>query len=95
MALNAGVDSIEHGTLNDSSSRQLFKKYGTYLVPTLMVLDRIRRINPEREDSMMKTHTQTHIDNHEQNVNDAFRAGIKIAAGSDAGVVERTAAKVP
>jgi imidazolonepropionase-like amidohydrolase len=87
MALNAGVDSIEHGTLNDSSSRQLFKKYGTYLVPTLMVLDRIRRINPEREDSMMKTHTQTHIDHHEQNINDAFQAGIKIAAGSDAGVV--------
>ena len=87
MALNARVDSIEHGTLNDSSSRKLFKKYGTYLVPTLMVQDRIRRINPERKDPIMKAHTQIHIDFNEQNIGDAFRAGVKIAAGSDSGVV--------
>ena len=35
-ALNAGVDSIEHGTYLDDESIRLFKKTGAYLVPTLL-----------------------------------------------------------
>ncbi len=35
-ALEAGVDSIEHGTFLDKESVKLFKKQGAYLVPTLL-----------------------------------------------------------
>ena len=34
LALEAGVDSIEHGTFGDRSSVRLYKKTGAYLVPT-------------------------------------------------------------
>jgi imidazolonepropionase-like amidohydrolase len=40
-ALRAGVDSIEHGTFLDDESLQLFKKRGSYLVPTLLAGDTI------------------------------------------------------
>jgi imidazolonepropionase-like amidohydrolase len=35
-AIRAGVDSIEHGTYSDDGSFALFKKHGTYLVPTIL-----------------------------------------------------------
>ena len=35
-AIKAGIHSIEHGTLADDEVRQLMKKHGTYLVPTIL-----------------------------------------------------------
>jgi imidazolonepropionase-like amidohydrolase len=35
-AIRAGVTSIEHGTLMDDEAIALFKKYGTYYVPTII-----------------------------------------------------------
>lgn len=35
-AIRAGVDSIEHGSYLNEESLKLFKKHGTYLVPTLL-----------------------------------------------------------
>ena len=35
-AIRAGVDSIEHGTYLDAETIALFKKHGTYLVPTVI-----------------------------------------------------------
>ena len=34
-AIRAGVNSIEHGTLMDDEAIELFKKYGTWYVPTI------------------------------------------------------------
>ncbi len=34
-AIEAGVDSIEHGTLMDKATMKLMKKHGTYYVPTI------------------------------------------------------------
>ena len=34
-AIRAGVTSIEHGTLMDDEAIELFKKYGTWYVPTI------------------------------------------------------------
>jgi imidazolonepropionase-like amidohydrolase len=35
-AIEAGVDSIEHGTYMDDEIRDLMKKNGTYYVPTIL-----------------------------------------------------------
>src|SRR5712692_4585675 len=39
LASEAGVDSIEHGHLMDDASIAMLKKNGTYLVPTLYLMD--------------------------------------------------------
>ena len=85
-ALKAGVDSIEHGSFLDSESIQLFKKTGAYLVPTLdvqdMIADRIGSV-PEHMQERMKLFQKEHPANFIL----AYKAGVKIALGSDAGVV--------
>ena len=50
VALDAGVDSIEHGTMLDDESIALFLKSGAYYVPTLSTVNGyIERLaaNPE------------------------------------------------
>jgi len=84
-ALRAGVRSIEHGSYNDKESRALFKKNSAFYVPTLAVHDRILAeigtASPE-----MKPVMQAFLDTHEARVAAAHEAGVKIAAGSDAGI---------
>ncbi len=50
-AVRAGVDSIEHGTLLDEEGATLMEKQGTWLVPTLSVIQRYAAIgNPSGLD---------------------------------------------
>jgi len=46
-AVRAGVDSIEHGTLLDEQGATLMEKRGTWLVPTLSVMQRYANIGRE------------------------------------------------
>ena len=85
-ALSAGVNSIEHGSFLDGESIRLFKKTGAYLIPTLdvqdMIADRISSV-PEHLQVRMKQFQEE----HPANFTLAYKAGVKIALGSDAGVV--------
>ena len=85
-ALRAGVDSIEHGSFNNDESRQLFKQHGTFLVPTLSVGDLIKKAVPTAPEEM-RAFMQTFVDRHAANTMAAYKAGVRIASGSDAGVV--------
>src|SRR5437667_11085372 len=50
-AVRAGVDSIEHGTMLDEEGAALMEKQGTWLVPTLSVIQRYAAIgNPSGLD---------------------------------------------
>jgi imidazolonepropionase-like amidohydrolase len=87
-AIRGGVSSIEHGTLMDESVFPLMKQYGTYLVPTIiagrssadsakipgyyppMVTKKALEIGPKVQATFAK----------------AYKAGVKIAFGTDAGV---------
>ncbi|GAA4404141.1 amidohydrolase family protein [Nibrella viscosa] len=87
-AIRAGVTTIEHGTLMDDEAIALFKKHGTYYVPTIiagrtaadsarifgyyppMVAAKAIAIGPKIQDTFAK----------------AYKAGVKIAFGTDAGV---------
>jgi imidazolonepropionase-like amidohydrolase len=87
-AIRAGVASIEHGTYIDDEAIALFKKHGAYLVPTIIagktvesaaripgllpppVAEKAKTIGPLMQNSFAK----------------AYRGGVKIAFGTDAGV---------
>ena len=87
-AIRAGVNSIEHGSLMDEEVFPLMKEYGTYLVPTIiagrsaadsalkpgyfppMVSRKALEIGPKIQNTFSK----------------AYKAGVKIAFGTDAGV---------
>jgi len=87
MAVRAGVDSIEHGSLIDAEGIRMMKKKGTYLVADIYVDDYIVREYTklgfpqqviEKEKIVGKT--------QRENFRKAFNAGVKMAFGTDAGV---------
>ncbi len=83
-AVRAGFDSVEHGTLMDDEAIEMMVESGTWLVPTVYVLDyilevgQIRGINPE---SMAKAREVTKV--RDVSFPKAYRAGVKMALGSD------------
>ena len=87
-AIRGGVNSIEHGTFMDDEAIELFKKYGTWYVPTIIagkstadsakipnyyseiVTPKALAVGPKIQATFTK----------------AYKAGVKIAFGTDAGV---------
>ena len=89
MALRAGADSIEHGTLLDDESVRLFRAGRAYLVPTLSTvngyLERLRA-NPNAYTGEVREKIEWRISITGQNLRRAVPAGERIAFGTDAGV---------
>ena len=87
-AIEAGVDSIEHGTYMDNEIRKLMKKNGTYYVPTILagkfVADKakIDGFFPELVRPKAAAIGPLIQNTFEQ----AHKAGVKIAFGTDSGV---------
>ena len=87
-ALEAGVDSIEHGTYTGKKAIKLFKKTGAYLVPTLLAGDTVKRM-AETSDFMSPAIKEKAIrvgNDMRGNFGKAFKAGVKVAYGTDSGV---------
>jgi imidazolonepropionase-like amidohydrolase len=89
VALRAGADSIEHGTLIDAESLRLFKQTGAYYVPTLSTvngyLERIAA-NPNAYPPDVRAKIDWRIGITGDALRKAVPAGVKIAFGTDAGV---------
>lgn len=83
----AGVDSIEHGHLMDDESIATLKKNGTYIVPTLYLMDWNRENLGKRNapDYIVKK-MQLVMSQGENNLKKAFAAGLKVGLGTDAAV---------
>lgn len=87
-AIRAGVDSIEHGTYMDEETIALFRKHGTYYVPTVLAGKTV--------EEMAKTPGLLHPSVREKaarigpliqgTFGRAWKAGVKIAFGTDSGV---------
>ncbi|MBI1344559.1 MAG: amidohydrolase family protein [Terrimonas sp.] len=89
-AIRAGVNSIEHGTFMDDEAIRLFLQYGTWYVPTItagmsvadsakipgyypaVVVPKAMETGPLIQNTFAK----------------AYKAGVKIAFGTDAGVYQ-------
>jgi imidazolonepropionase-like amidohydrolase len=89
-AVRAGVDSIEHGSFADASSYQLMKQHGTYLVPTMLIAHQVyivAKTHPEQLNPSSAAKALAVAPRIAQNLHDAYTAGVKIAFGTDQGLV--------
>ena len=87
-AIEAGVDSIEHGTYMDDEIRALMKKKGTYYVPTILAgkfvaeKAKIDGFFPE----LVRPKAAAIGPLIQKTFERAHKAGVKIAFGTDSGV---------
>ncbi len=86
-ASEAGVDSIEHGHLMNDASVATLKKNGTYLVPTLYLMDwhKENAAKANLPDFIRKKMEMVSAQG-QNNVKKAFGTGVKIGFGTDAAV---------
>lgn len=87
-AIKAGVDSIEHGTFMDKETMALMKKYGTYYVPTISAgkwVQQKAEIDGFFPD-LVRPKAASIGPLIQQTFSEAYKAGVKIAFGTDAGV---------
>ncbi len=92
-ALNAGVDSIDHGSFLDDESIRLFKRTGAYLVPTLLPG---HKVPPTMEGNpffteAIKAKALAASAASRANFGKAYKGGVKIAFGTDTGVTRHGA----
>jgi imidazolonepropionase-like amidohydrolase len=83
-AVRAGVDSIEHGTMLDDEGAALMEKKGTWLVPTLSVIQRYAAIeNPSGLDSVALQKSRTILTYQAEAFHRALQHHLRIAFGLD------------
>ena len=86
-ASEAGVDSVEHGHLMNDEAVATLKKNGTYLVPTLYLLDWHREHAAQADlPDFLRAKMEMVSAVGKQNVKKAIQAGVKIGMGTDAAV---------
>ena len=87
-ALRGGVDSIEHGTYMDDEAMALFKKNGAWYVPTIsagrFVADKSKE--PDYYSPLVRPKAAAIGPLIQSTFGRAYKAGVKIAFGTDAGV---------
>src|SRR5580698_6656461 len=86
-AVLAGVDSIEHGSYINEEDIQLMKQHGTYLVPTIYLGDWLmENLSTLGLTPNMIEKAKIVLPIARQNIGTAFKAGVKVAFGTDAAV---------
>jgi imidazolonepropionase-like amidohydrolase len=87
-AVLGGVDSIEHGTLMDDEDIRLMKQHGTWYVPTISagawVAEKSK--TPGYYPPAVAAKAQAIGAKIQQTAGRAYKAGVKMAFGTDAGV---------
>lgn len=89
IALEAGVDSIEHGTILDPETIEAFVASGAYYVPTLSTVNGyIERIeaNPDAYEPDVRAKIEWRIGITGKSLEVLHPKGVPIAFGTDAGV---------
>jgi imidazolonepropionase-like amidohydrolase len=85
-ALRAGVDTIEHASYLDDEAIELFLEGDAWMVSTLIASERLM---PHLDDPAMPAHVRDKIRDHTSqeaaSLERAIMAGVRIAAGTDAG----------
>lgn len=85
-ALQAGIDSVEHGFYLDDEAVNLALKNGAFLVPTLIAVDQIVNNGASRGiPEWVVRKAESESGHHRESFQAAVRSGMKIAAGTDAG----------
>ncbi|MEY2479974.1 MAG: hypothetical protein QOI04_901 [Verrucomicrobiota bacterium] len=84
-AIEAGVDSIEHGSFLKPETLQLMKTKGTYLVPTLMASEWIMS-KIDAYPAVLQAKARAATAARSDMFRNAIKIGVKIALGTDAAV---------
>jgi imidazolonepropionase-like amidohydrolase len=88
-AVEAGVDSIEHGTFADAAGIKTMKAKGTWYVPTLLAFSGLQeRIGKNAYTPGVEAKAREVLVVRGRGLREAHRAGVRIAFGTDAGVFE-------
>lgn len=87
-ALRAGIHSIEHGIFIDDEVIDLFLEKGAFLVPTLLAPIAVLEAGEKggMPDYGVRKARET-VEIHSESIARAHKAGVKIAMGTDAGVM--------
>jgi imidazolonepropionase-like amidohydrolase len=84
-AINAGVDSIEHGHGIDREGIELMKSHGVFLVPTVGVVDRqVEKRKDAPLTPQQRQRLEAFVQGTYEEIHMAISAGVKIADGFDA-----------
>lgn len=88
-AVKAGIHSIEHGIFLDDEAIELMLEKGTFLVPTLLAPVAVLETADEKgmPDTAVEKSKEV-IEHHKASFEKAYKAGVKIAMGTDAGVMK-------
>ena len=85
-ALDAGVDSIEHGSFIDRDTAGRMRESGTYLVPTMSVYRAMSERGPELgAPEYIRRKTAEVLKASREAFRVALEAGVPVAAGTDCG----------
>lgn len=82
LAVEAGVDSVEHGWLLDKAALKKMRQRGTYLVPTLLIS------RPSAWADMAGTGKGSASRDEYQAFENAYAMGVNIAFGTDVGIFD-------
>jgi imidazolonepropionase-like amidohydrolase len=89
LALQAGADSIEHGTILDEETIEAFAASDAYYVPTLSTvngyIERLKN-NPDSYEPDVRAKIEWRIGITGKSLEVLYARGVKIAFGTDAGV---------
>jgi imidazolonepropionase-like amidohydrolase len=88
-AVLAGVDSIEHGTYMDEQDMKLMKEHGTWYVPTIIAgryVQEMAETKPGYYPAQVAEKAKQVGPLIQATAGRAYKAGVKIAFGTDAGV---------
>ncbi len=89
LALRAGADSIEHGTLLDADTLTLWRKQRAWYVPTLSTVNGYKQrlaANPDAYQGDVRAKIEWRIGITGKALRQAAAGGVRIAFGTDAGV---------
>jgi len=92
-AVEAGVDSVEHGSFATARTFALMKQKGTVLVPTLTVYDVFYRVAHDHPELLAPGTAPKELANDllpKKNLPLAIKSGVKIAYGTDIGEGDHT-----
>lgn len=88
MVLKYGVSSIEHGSYVNEEAMDIMIKNGVFLIPTVSVLDMLEeRVMIPDLSEIRSAHIQSILDTNPNTIYKAYKMGVKIATGTDAGIV--------
>jgi imidazolonepropionase-like amidohydrolase len=85
LAVEAGVDSIEHGSFLSDETLKLMKAKGTYLVPTRLAVYWVNK-SADKYPPAIAAKARATLTEHERVFRSALKIGTPIAFGTDSGV---------